>query len=159
METKVSSRRAHSETGAITIHVAIALIALLSFMSFVADYGLMWVARRQAQNAADAGALAGAISLVHEGDTPTAKLSAGQYAAGNTIWGASNSYDGGTGGNVSVDVSGTGAGEMSLPPCGTTKGCVRVDVFRNEPDRPERSALTRGAALPMFFFFFFCINQ
>ena len=51
------------ERGAITIHVAIALIALLSFTTIVIDYGIMWVARRQGQNAADAAALAGAGTL------------------------------------------------------------------------------------------------
>ena len=62
-----------NEQGAITIHVAIALIALLAFSSFVIDYGVLWVSRRQAQNAADAGALAGAVSLIRDGGaTPTA---------------------------------------------------------------------------------------
>jgi hypothetical protein len=118
-------------------------------MSFVADYGLMWVSRRQAQNAADAGALAGAISLVFDGgSTATAKLSAGQFASANAIWGDTNSYDGTTAGNVDVYVSGTSTGETSVPPCGTKKGCVRVDVFRNEPDL---NGAPRGAALPMFF--------
>jgi len=143
--------RVRGERGAIIIHVAIALIALLAFLSIVIDYGLMWVSRRQAQSAADAGALAGAISLMREGDTPTAKLSAGQFATVNPIWGEGNSYDGTTAGNVSVDVSGTAAGEISLPPCGTKKGCVRVDIFRNEPDRTGRSTLIRGDALPTFF--------
>jgi hypothetical protein len=143
--------RVREQRGAVIIHVAIALAALLAFLSIVIDYGVMWVSRRQAQSAADAGALAGAISLVKEGDTATAKLSAGTFAAQNVIWGENNTYDGTTAGNVSVDVSGTAAGEMSLPPCGTTKGCVRVDIFRNEPDRPERSNLTRGNPLPTFF--------
>ena len=153
----MTSKRTGSERGAITIHVAIALIALLSFVSFVADYGLMWVSRRQAQNAADAGALAGAISLVNEGgSTSIAKLSAGQYASLNPIWGDSNSYDGTTAGNVDVFVSGTAAGESSVPPCGTKKGCVRVDVFRNEPDQ---NGAPRGTALPMFFGRLFGITQ
>lgn len=143
--------RVREERGAIIIHVAIALVALLAFLSIVVDYGMMWVSRRQAQSAADAGALAGAISLEQEGDTPTAKLSAGQFASENPIWGQANSYDGTTAGNVSVDVSGTGAGETSLPPCGTNKGCVRVDIFRNQPDRPERGGALRGNPLPVFF--------
>jgi len=135
------------ERGAITIHVAIALIAMLAFVSFVADYGLMWVSRRQAQNAADAGALAGAISLVLEGTTAAAKLSAEQFASENYVFGTSNSV---AAGNVVISVSGTGAGETSIPPCGTNKGCVRVDVYRNEPDRDDAS-LTRGGPIPTFF--------
>jgi len=156
MRTLTRNRNAN-ERGAITIHVAIALIALLSFMSFVADYGIMWVSRRQAQNSADAGALAGAVSLMLDGgSTSTAKLSAGQYASQNAIWADANSYDGTTAGNVDVYVSGTGAGETNVPPCGTTKGCVRVDVFRNEPDQ---NGTMRGTALPMFFGRLFGVTQ
>ena len=137
-----------NERGAITIHVAIALIAMLAFTSFVVDYGLMWVSRRQAQNAADAGALAGAIALVHEGSNAAAKLSAAQLASENHIFGVANDVTPVTG-NVDIDVSGTGPGEISLPPCGTNKGCVRVDVFRNQPDRTNGAP--RGAVLPSFF--------
>jgi hypothetical protein len=140
--------RVREERGAIIIHVAIALVALLAFLSIVVDYGMMWVSRRQAQSAADAGALAGAVSLMQEGDTPTAKLSAGQFASENPIWGQANSYDGAATGNVDVAVSGTGAGETSLPPCGTNRGCVRVDIFRNETDR---NGALRGNPLPVFF--------
>jgi hypothetical protein len=136
-----------NERGAITIHVAIALIAVLAFSSFVIDYGVLWVSRRQAQNAADAGALAGAISLLSDGgSTPNAKISAESFAAQNWIWGQANVTGGG--GNIVVAVSGTGAGEENIPPCGTNKGCVRVDVFRNEPDR---NGAMRGGNLPTFF--------
>ena len=54
-----------SERGAVIVHVTIALVGLLAFSIFVVDYGVMWAARRQAQNAADAAALAGAISLAY----------------------------------------------------------------------------------------------
>ena len=42
---------ARRERGAIAIHAALALIALLAFTSMVIDYGLMWVSRREARNA------------------------------------------------------------------------------------------------------------
>ena len=71
------SPETEAERGAITIHVAIALMALLVFSSFVIDYGFMWVSRRQAQNAADAGALAGAISLMQDGGTSAARKGLG----------------------------------------------------------------------------------
>jgi hypothetical protein len=130
-----------TERGAITIHVAIALIALIVFMSFVVDYGVMWVGRRQAQNAADAGALAGAIGLMRDGGSEAAaELSARQFANGNVVWGDTN-----TDSNVDVAFSGPG---QSLPPCGTSRGCVRVDVFR---DTPDRTGTVRGASLPVFF--------
>ena len=55
--------RLRSERGAIIIHVAFALMALLVFTSFIIDYGVMWVSRRQAQNVVDSAALAGALAL------------------------------------------------------------------------------------------------
>jgi hypothetical protein len=141
------TKQRNAERGAIIIHVAIALIALLAFSSFVVDYGVFWVSRRQAQNAADTGALAGAVSLLLDGGTtPTAKLSAETFTAQSPIWGQAN-VPGGSG-NIVVAASGTGAGEENIPPCGTNRGCVRVDVFRNEPDR---NGTVRGAALPTFF--------
>ena len=59
--------RLRDDRGAIIIHVAFALLALLAFSAFVVDMGVMWVSRRQAQNAADAGALAGAVALMKDG--------------------------------------------------------------------------------------------
>jgi hypothetical protein len=131
------------ERGAITIQVAFALIALITFTTFVVDYGVMWVSRRQAQNAADAGALAGALGLAIDAGQPDAQLAALQFAANNPIWGQGNSTT--AGGNVVVDFSGP---SLSLPPCGNAPGCVRVDVFRHEPDR---AGAVRGAALPTYF--------
>jgi len=55
--------RPRSERGAVLIHVGVAMIGLLGFCALSVDYGVMWTARRQAQNSADAAALAGAVSL------------------------------------------------------------------------------------------------
>ena len=61
-----------NERGAIIIHVAIALMALLCFVGIVLDQGAFYLGRRQAQNSADAGALGGAMELlVNPGETPT----------------------------------------------------------------------------------------
>ena len=43
-----------SERGAVLVQVAIALLGLIAISAFVIDYGVLWVSRRQAQNAADA---------------------------------------------------------------------------------------------------------
>jgi hypothetical protein len=139
------------ERGAILIHVAMALLALIAFSAFVIDTGAMWVSRRQAQNVADAGALAGAIALMRDGgDRTEAGKSALHWAATNPIWGEGNSTA-----NVEVTFSGSPAGSCgtscsiaSIPPCGDQAGCVRVDVFRNMPDR---GGLVRGNAIPTFF--------
>ena len=127
--------------GAVIIHVAIALFALLAFTTFVIDYGVMWASRRQAQNAADAGALAGALAMIFDGGNPTVVNQAAQHwAAINPIWGQGNSA-------ANVDVTLSDA-TTSIPPCGIKKGCVRVDVFRNAPDRANT---VRGNAIPTYF--------
>lgn len=135
------SRRRQPERGAVIIHVAIALLALLAFTAFVVDYGIMWVSRRQAQNAADAGALGGAVSLLRDGGSDADAIrSARFFAETNPIWGQANTIS-------NVDVTPSGPSD-DIPPCGTSRGCVRVDVFRNMPDR---DGMNRGNALPTYF--------
>jgi Putative Flp pilus-assembly TadE/G-like len=145
--------RLREDRGAIMIHVAIALLALIAFSAFVVDMGAMWVSRRQAQNAADAGALAGAVALMRDGGSTTeAAKSALQWTNNNVIFGISNSAA-----NVRITFSGpTGTcgascDVTSIPPCGDQPGCVRADVFRNTPDRPYRGGATLGAPVPTFF--------
>ncbi len=59
---RTRERTLRSEQGAVFVQVGISLFVLMSFNVFVLDYGMMWIGRRQAQNAADAGALAGAVA-------------------------------------------------------------------------------------------------
>jgi len=66
------------------------MIILIAFTAFIADYGLMWVGRRQAQNAADAGAMAGAIALAFDdfsdrSATGPAKVTAQSFALANLV--------------------------------------------------------------------------
>jgi Flp pilus assembly protein TadG len=124
-----------AERGAVIIHVTIALVGLLAFGAFVIDYGVMWAARRQAQNAADAGALAGAISLAYVdfNDQGLARQSALDVAVRNNVWGEVPNI---TPGDVTFPICPPGA------PGAGTPSCVRVDLFRNQ---------ARGNALPTFF--------
>jgi hypothetical protein len=57
---------ASGERGVVLIQVGLALVVLLGFSAFAIDYGVLWVARGQAQNAADAGALAAATALAFD---------------------------------------------------------------------------------------------
>ena len=119
------------------IQVAIALLALLAFSAFVFDYGVMWVSRGQAQTAADAGALAGAISLAFDSADRLrrrANAKAHRGRAAKPVWGQA----------PDVDLTGT---DVTFPPCppgapGVPDTCVKVDVFSNQ---------ARGTRLPMFF--------
>jgi Putative Flp pilus-assembly TadE/G-like len=129
-------RHVRSERGAVLVHVAIALVGLIALSAFVIDYGVLWVSRRQAQNAADAAAMAGAISMAYVDmeDEALARQSALDLAATNWVWGQS------------PDVT---AADVTFPdPCPPGPfpaggNCIRVDVFRN-----QRAG---GSPLPTFF--------
>jgi Putative Flp pilus-assembly TadE/G-like len=133
-----------SERGAILIHVAMATLVLIGVLTFVVDYGVMWVGRRQAQNAADAGALAGAVAMAFDADgwtdrseTGPARLAARQLAISHGVWGQVPDV------NIATDVFFTGQPADMCPPDpdGNTP-CIRVDVYRNQQ---------RGNALPALF--------
>ncbi len=112
-----------SQRGSITIHVAIALVALLMFAGMVIDQGVFYVARAQAQNAADAGALAGALTLADNGMlTADATVAAHAFANLNAIWGESA-------GDANIDVT-----VPIVCPDGLN-ACIRVDVMRGLPGR------------------------
>jgi hypothetical protein len=126
-----ATRGVRGETGAVFVQVGIAILVLMSFNVFVLDYGIMWMSRRQAQNAADAGAFAGAIARNYDdfddppsGTGPAAE-SATQAAAANLIW----------------QEPGISAVSFGCP-TGITGRCVRVDVFRN---------ISSGNPLPTMF--------
>jgi Flp pilus assembly protein TadG len=133
-----------SERGAILIHVAVGILVLIGVLTFVVDYGVMWVGRGQAQNAADAGALAGAVSMAFDADgwtdrsqTGPARQAARQLAVTHGIWGQPPDV------NIATDVFFTAQpAAMCAPgPDGNTP-CIRVDVYRNQQ---------RGNALPALF--------
>jgi hypothetical protein len=113
------ARAIGSEQGAVFVQVGISLFVLMAFNVFVLDYGMMWIGRRQAQNAADAGALAGALARGYDdfGDPPWSDVpedSAVGVASTNLIW----------------QQSGTSVVSFNCP-SGITGRCVRVDVHRD----------------------------
>jgi hypothetical protein len=129
-------KREARERGAVLTQVAIAMVGLIAFNGLVIDYGVLWLARRQAQNSADAAAMAGAVSLgfVDFDDKNLAKQSALNTAMENFVFGET------------PDVT---LADITFPPCPPgspgegTDACIRVDVFRNQR--------TPAKALPMFF--------
>jgi hypothetical protein len=124
-----------TERGAVIIQMAVCMLVLLAFTAFVVDYGVMWASRGHAQTSADAGALAGAISLAFDSGTDFAgaKTKAQAVARQNLVWGA---------------VPDVQLADITFPACppgapGLPDTCVKVDVFRN-----QRAG---GSPLPMFF--------
>jgi Flp pilus assembly protein TadG len=121
-----------SERGAVLVHVALAIIGLTAFTTFVVDYGVLWASRRQAQNAADGAALSGAVALAF--DDPTNTTSTGPaYLSAQTVVNASRVW-----GEIPVaDITISAA----VCPAEHAGGlCVKVDVFRNQ---------ARGNPLPV----------
>jgi hypothetical protein len=118
--SRARARAIGCERGAVFVQVGISLFVLMAFNVFVLDYGMMWIARRQAQNAADAGALAGAMARGYDdfGSPPSgsgiAALSAQGVAAANLVW----------------QQAPTPRVLFSCP-AGVTGKCVRVEVYRN----------------------------
>lgn len=136
-----TSHRYASERGSVLVQVGIALIVLIAFLSFVADYGLMWVARRQAQNAADAGALAGAIALGYDdfadrGATGPAKESAHKVALSHFVAAEAPIVD------INTDVYFYDDDPDKFPDECADDSCIRVDVYRNQDE---------GNPLPVWF--------
>jgi Flp pilus assembly protein TadG len=134
--------KCRDERGAILIQVTVAMLGLLAFLTLVVDYGVMWMSRRQAQNSADAGALAGAIALAFDdpsdlSDTGQAKQAAHAAALANKVFGVAPDN------NISTDITFFGPALGTQCPDGDVAAtCVRVDVHRTA---------ARGNPLPTFF--------
>lgn len=109
--------------GAILVHTAAMLVGLTAFSAFIVDYGILWTARRQIQNAADAAALAAAYSLAFgvPGDQARARRLAVATATDNLVWGQPPAIEDST---ISFPGS-CPAGAIGTGPC------VRVEAFRN----------------------------
>ncbi len=128
------SRLRTSERGAVLVYVATGLIVFLAFVAFALDYGVKMASRNQVQNAADAGALAGALaySLVPDtSDTGPAKQNAQAFAQANSVWAEA----------PDVQLS-----DITFPPCPDDADltCVRVNAFRT-------NVSGRTNPLPTFF--------
>jgi len=121
----MTARSATSERGAVLIFVAIALFGLLAFATFVVDYGVLWAARGGAQNAADAGALAGAGSLAHGQTTAHAYDAALELTKRNAVFDAAA-----TNPNITVTVPLACPIPFSATP--PNMSCVKVDVQRQD---------------------------
>ena len=129
-----SIQRIHrSARGAVLVHVAVALLILTAFGAFTFDFGVFWTSRREAQNSADAAAMAGAIAIAYDGADASAdsfaKDAAFSVSQQNLVWGQPPAVD------PAVDIT--------FPDCPDgTAPCVRVDVYRDG---------AHGNALPIFF--------
>jgi hypothetical protein len=124
------------ERGAVLVHVAVAMTGLLAFSAMSIDLGTLWVARGETQNAADAAALSGAVSMLGvdmstEDGRTAVREAAEAVATRHRIWGEPVDLA------RSVQVT---SGSGVCP--GVAGECVNVVISRG-PDV--------GAPLPVFF--------
>ena len=73
-------QRKNSEPGQALVLVALLLLGLLATLAFVLDGGNIYLQRRRMQNAADSGAMAGALILALNGTEAEARAVAQDYA-------------------------------------------------------------------------------
>jgi Flp pilus assembly protein TadG len=122
--TESFSGRLQSERGVSLIHVAIAIAVLTGFSAFVLDHGVMLLGRGQAQNIADAAALAGVTARVKD-EPGDADPAANGFTEKNIVASVSqHKIFGGT----STDVGKTWSWTC---PAGVTGWCVTVNIFRD----------------------------
>ena len=154
MATASNIRRpAASERGAILIQVAIVILVLSAFAMFIVDYGMLWVSRHQAQNAADAGALAGATALALDNktdhsNTGPAKVAAQKFALFNYVWGQAPAVV--LTNDATSDVLFRSEAPAKFPASCVNDDCIRVDVYRNQ---------TRNNPLPTIFGWLVGVNN
>ena len=119
------------QQGAVLVQASLILVLLLGFCAFVVDFGVFWMSRGQAQNAADAGAMAGAIARAYDADDVnpggSVEQSAAAVVAANPVW-----FD-----------APASAVSFQCPAGSPAARCVRVDVFRDGTNSSD--------ALPMIF--------
>ena len=119
------TRRLRDERGVMLIMAGLGLMAFLSATMLALDVGMIMVARSQAQNAADAGALAGAVALVYDDwDDRTA----GGPAVQNAINAATADANGVIRKNVSVK-----AEDVTFPEVDRVRVVVHRTAARNNP--------------------------
>src|SRR5438034_8930301 len=90
------------QKGFVLVVVALLLVALIGFLAFAVDIGVLYSARTSAQEVADAAALAGAFTFINDTQSPqpqTASDNALQVALNNSILGQPVAA-----GNVNVNV-------------------------------------------------------
>lgn len=122
------------ERGAVLVHVAVAMTGLLAFSALSIDLGALWVSRAQAQNAADAAALAGGVALayVNPSDLDAAEAAARAIAQAHSVWGEPVGPA-----SLQTLVGACPAGSPAVP-----GECLRVVVQRS---------IATGTPLPVFF--------
>ena len=116
------------ERGAVLLLVALLLPALLAFAGLVIDTGWYYVARAEVQNAADAAALAGAVSLLRVDDEIAGEAALLEATAAADAIGRVNRVCGGE-----PAIAATILSTCPPSPVHGRQTCVRVEAARACP--------------------------
>jgi Flp pilus assembly protein TadG len=128
------SALASNERGAVAVMVAIMLPVLLGFAALTIDIGQALVAKNELQDAADAGALAGArrLGTIYQGLTPAAQVSYTLASPVPIISDVQNvaSQNYGAGRSITVDVGDINIGQWNSTNNTFTVTAVNPDAVR-----------------------------
>ena len=117
------------------------MLVLIGITAWVVDFGMLMLSRNQVQNAADAGALAGATSLAFDSftdrsTTGPARVAGQRFAQMNNVFSATPDV------NIDTDVTFVPCPDDPDPPPIAETPCIRVDAYRNQ---------ARNNPIPMVF--------
>jgi Flp pilus assembly protein TadG len=127
-------RLQHDERGISLILIAVGMTGFLGAAALAIDVGLFMTARSQAQNSADAGALAGATGLALNSFTDRSPTSPAVKGAKSTA--LTNLVD-----HVAVDVQDT---DVTFPNTNGLNDLVQVDVYRTAARKNALKTLMGG---------------
>ncbi|WP_198369961.1 pilus assembly protein TadG-related protein [Roseomonas rosulenta] len=135
--SRPAGRRPLGRRGGVAVAFAIGATSLLGMAAMATEAGVWLTARRNAQNAADAAAVAGVYSMALRGATATGSNSVDSVARDVVT---RNGFTNGTANStVTVEIGRWASGAFTTPtPAGNSPNAVRVTVTQ-----PQRTGLAR----------------
>jgi hypothetical protein len=139
--SKDAMHKLRDESGAILVHAALILLVLIGCTAFVFDHGVLFTSRGQAQNVADAAALAGTIARAFDEPVPDADIAADGITVQSIEYAVANN-------RIVGEATHKYTKSWNCPPgVPADSRCVRVDVFRNGEEASPQLPVFFGAAV------------
>lgn len=144
-----SKTASSAERGATLVFVGVSLIALLSIMALVIDLGILYIARSEAQRAADAAALAGANAFITSTCTSTAGTGCVAGGPQETL-AATQALDVAGLNYVAGQPASINCPEYADPSAGSTS-CPGITFTYPTPEEPQISVTVIRSGIPTIF--------
>jgi len=125
----------HSERGATVVIVAMLMVAMLICAAFAVDFGSWYARAEKLQNAADAAALAGAVSYSQDGDESAAADHASEILRQNGV----DSNDG----DINIAITFPSSTEVAVEVLDTDVALFFSRIIRTDAMNIQRDAIAR----------------